>query len=106
MVEKSILEELESLPADRRCMLNRLKRVEGQLRGIQRMIVEGKPCMEILIQLSAARKAMQNACIEILKGYINQCLANPQNMRMEEVERLISTLIDICPLPPEEENKD
>ncbi|MBP8673014.1 MAG: metal-sensitive transcriptional regulator, partial [Synergistales bacterium] len=74
MVAKSALvQQIEDIAPEKKAILNRLKRVEGQLRGIQRMIVEDRPCRDILIQLSAARKAMQQTCIEILKGYVHKC---------------------------------
>lgn len=102
----SLIDRLENMPSERKAMLNRLKRVEGQLRGIQRMIIEDKPCTEIILQLSAARKAMQTACIEILKGYVKNCLAESRTPDLQELEKLIGTLIDIAPpgaVPPESE---
>ena len=101
MTNGSLIEELEALPQERKAMLNRLKRVEGQLRGIQRMIIEDKPCSEILVQLTAARKAMHNACIEILKNYVRRCLVEEGKgetpKKMEDMEKLIRTLLDISP---------
>lgn len=99
MVKMSLIEQLEKMTPEQKAQLNRLKRVEGQLRGIQRMIIEEKPCQEILLQLSAARKAMQNACIEILKSNVRKCLEESGSPNMEELEKLISTLIDIAPIP-------
>jgi len=99
MTHGSLIDQLENMPPDRKAMLNRLKRVEGQLRGIQRMIIEDKPCMEVLLQLSAARKAMQTACIEILKNYVKSCLAESKTPDLQELEKLIGTLIDIAPPP-------
>ncbi|MEA3507786.1 MAG: metal-sensitive transcriptional regulator [Synergistota bacterium] len=98
MAKTSLIQQLENMPPDQKAMLNRLKRVEGQLRGIQRMIIEDKPCKDILLQLSAARKAMQKACIEILKNYVRRCLAESRSPDMDEMERLIGTLIDIAPM--------
>ncbi len=98
MAKMSLIEQLDNMDPRQKAMLNRLKRVEGQLRGIQRMVIEGKPCQDILLQLSAARKAMQNACIEILKGYVKKCLAESGNPDMDELEKLIGTLIDIAPI--------
>ena len=49
MPRNSLLEKLDALPPHRKAMLNRLRRVEGQLRGIQRMIIEEKPCYDILL---------------------------------------------------------
>ncbi len=85
MAKDSLIERLENLPQDRKAMLNRLRRVEGQLRGIQRMIIEEKPCYDVLLQLSAARKAMQRACIEILKNYL-------QNASMRQKPLILTTL--------------
>ncbi len=98
MAKMSLIEQIDNMAPQQKAMHNRLKRVEGQLRGIQRMIIEEKPCQEILLQLSAARKAMQNACIEILKGYVKKCLAESGTPDMDELERLIATLIDIAPI--------
>ncbi len=97
MGHTSRVEEIDALPPEKKAMLNRLKRVEGQLRGIQRMIVENAPCNTILIQLSAARKAMQQACIEILKGYVQNCLVQNKNPDIGELERLVGALLDIAP---------
>ncbi len=97
MPKKSLIDQLDTLPPERKAMLNRLKRVEGQLRGIQRMIIEEQPCNTILIQLSAARKAMQQACIEILKNYVIGCVEGQGVPDMVELEKLISALIDLAP---------
>ncbi|GFM36538.1 metal-sensitive transcriptional regulator [Desulfovibrio psychrotolerans] len=51
----------------------RLKRIEGQIRGIQRMIEEGKECEDILVQVRAARSALQSASKLILRRYILRC---------------------------------
>ena len=106
MAKQSLIREIENLSPERKAMLNRLKRVEGQLRGIQRMIVEDQPCHSILVQLSAARKAMQQACIEILKNYVRKCLAEQGETDLSEMESLIGTLIDIAPLPAECDDKN
>lgn len=98
MARTSLIEQLENMEPAQKAMLNRLKRVEGQLRGIQRMIIEEKPCQDVLLQLSAARKAMQNACIEILKTNVKKCLAESKSPDLDELEKLIATLIDIAPI--------
>lgn len=98
MAKNSLIEKLDALPPHRKAMLNRLRRVEGQLRGIQRMIVENAPCYDILLQLSAARKAMQKACIEILKNYLHQCVHETKTPDLITMEQLIEALIDIAPV--------
>lgn len=54
-------------------VLSRMKRIEGQVRGIQRMIEEGKECEDILVQVRAVRSALQSANKLILKRYMLRC---------------------------------
>ncbi|HPU78056.1 MAG TPA: metal-sensitive transcriptional regulator [Thermosynergistes sp.] len=99
MTKSALMQQIEDVAPEKKAILNRLKRVEGQLRGIQRMIVEDRPCRDILIQLSAARKAMQQTCIEILKGYVHKCFreGEPTEKSLEELETVVSALLDIAP---------
>ena len=53
-------------------LLNRLKRAEGQLRGIQRMIEEGQPCMDIATQMAAVRKALDSAYVRMTVCFMQQ----------------------------------
>lgn len=103
MSKTSLIDQLENLPKEKKAMLNRLRRVEGQLRGIQRMIIEDKPCYDTLLQLSAARKAMQKTCIVILKNSIVECLSENPDPDIENLEKLISALVDIAPTGNPEE---
>ena len=97
MSKDSLIEKLDNLPKEKRALLNRLRRVEGQLRGIQRMIIEEKQCYDILLQLSAARKAMQKACIEILKNYLQKCVHEAQSPDFDNLEKLVEALIELSP---------
>lgn len=55
-------------------LLNRLKRAEGQLRGVQRMIEQGDPCIDIANQLSAVRKALDSTHVRMTVCYMEQQL--------------------------------
>lgn len=57
-----------------RMIVNRLKRVEGQIAGISRMISENKPCDEILNQLSAARSAIDKVALLMISNKMKECL--------------------------------
>ncbi|MFM2066979.1 MAG: hypothetical protein RLZZ584_1888 [Pseudomonadota bacterium] len=59
-------------PASRTDLLNRLKRAEGQLRGIQRMIEAGEPCLDIASQMSAVRKALDSAYVRMTVCFMQQ----------------------------------
>jgi DNA-binding FrmR family transcriptional regulator len=53
-------------------LLNRLKRAEGQLRGIQRMIEAGDPCLDIAGQMAAVRKALDSAYVRMTVCFMQQ----------------------------------
>jgi DNA-binding FrmR family transcriptional regulator len=55
-------------------LLNRLKRAEGQLRGIQRMIQEGQSADDVASQISAVRKALDSTCVRMTVVVVEQAL--------------------------------
>ncbi len=54
-------------------MLARLRRIEGQTRGVQRMVEEGRDCAEIIHQLASIRAATHGASVFLLKHYAKEC---------------------------------
>ena len=54
--------------------LRRLRRVEGQVRGLQRMIEDDKYCIDILTQVSAATKALQSVALGLLEEHLSHCV--------------------------------
>lgn len=59
---------------DRTHLLNRLKRVEGQVRGLAGMIEDGRYCIDVLTQLRAARAALTRVEQLMLKDHLNHCI--------------------------------
>ncbi|MFT8636762.1 MAG: metal-sensitive transcriptional regulator [Pseudoclavibacter sp.] len=57
-------------------VLARLKRVEGQVRGIQRMVDEGEYCIDILTQISAASSALRSVALSLLDDHLDHCVAH------------------------------
>jgi DNA-binding FrmR family transcriptional regulator len=55
--------------------LKRLRRIEGQARGLQRMVEEDKYCIDILTQVSAMTQALQSVAIGLLEDHIGHCVA-------------------------------
>ncbi len=55
-------------------LLNRLNRIEGQVRGIGRMVEEDRYCIDILTQLQAARAALAKVETEMLKDHLGRCI--------------------------------
>ncbi|MFQ5399763.1 MAG: metal-sensitive transcriptional regulator [Anaerolineae bacterium] len=68
-------------PALKADMQLRLRRIEGQLRGVQKMLDEDRDCREIVQQLNAVRAALQNASSLFLRSYVKDCL-----LRVEEID--------------------
>ncbi len=66
----------------RKEVLLRLKRIEGQLRGLQRMVEEGTPCQDVLTQVAAATAALKRAGMVIIQTYLEECLDKSQNESM------------------------
>jgi DNA-binding FrmR family transcriptional regulator len=54
--------------------LTRLRRIEGQIRGLQRMIDKDKYCIDILTQVAAATRALQSVALELLEDHLGRCV--------------------------------
>lgn len=75
----------------------RLKRIEGQIKGIRRMIDEDKNCQEVLTQVSAARAALKMVGNVVLNHYAAECLCSTMSTKdkkakIEELQKLIQTI--------------
>jgi DNA-binding FrmR family transcriptional regulator len=56
--------------------LTRLRRIEGQVRGLQRMVEDDKYCIDILTQVSAATRALQSVALGLLEDHLGHCVAH------------------------------
>lgn len=63
----------------------RLRRIEGQIRGLQRMIEDDTYCIDVLTQISAATKALQSVAVGLLDEHIRHCVADAA--RGDDAER-------------------
>ena len=78
---------------EKNALINRLARIEGQVRGIKQMLLEDKYCVDILTQTSATSSALNSFAKEILESHIRSCVA--EGVRQgddEKVEELIRTI--------------
>jgi DNA-binding FrmR family transcriptional regulator len=55
-------------------LVTRLRKIEGQVRGIEKMVANDRYCIDVLTQISAARTALERVGIEILDGHVNHCV--------------------------------
>jgi CsoR family transcriptional regulator, copper-sensing transcriptional repressor len=68
-------DEMYGYSENKDAYLKRLRRIEGQIRGLQRMIEEDKYCIDILTQVSAATKALQAVALGLLDEHLNHCVS-------------------------------
>lgn len=82
-------------PQTRNNLVNRLKRIEGQVRGVQKMIDEERQCDEIVQQLVSIRSAVHGAVIHFLQEQARECFVNPAGQDEREQERSMTELITL-----------
>jgi DNA-binding FrmR family transcriptional regulator len=77
--------------------LKRLARIEGQVRGIARMVEDDKYCIDVLTQVSAATKALQAVALELLDEHLGHCVVNAvgddRAAKLDEASAAIARLV-------------
>jgi DNA-binding FrmR family transcriptional regulator len=86
--------ELELEGADLKSVLNRLRRAQGQISGVIRMIEEGRDCEDVVTQLAAASRALDRAGFAIIATGLQQCLTDVESGRRngEDTEQMRARL--------------
>jgi CsoR family transcriptional regulator, copper-sensing transcriptional repressor len=86
--------------ASKDAVQKRLRRVEGQVRGLQRMVDEDRYCIDILEQVSAATRALQAVALELLDDHMAHCVAdavrtggNDAVLKLDEASAAIARLV-------------
>jgi CsoR family transcriptional regulator, copper-sensing transcriptional repressor len=76
-------------------LLKRLRRIEGQVRGIQKMVEEDRYCIDVLQQMSAAQAAIDKVALGLLNDHVNHCWAagaGDEDRRREMTEEMMSAV--------------
>jgi CsoR family transcriptional regulator, copper-sensing transcriptional repressor len=80
--------------------LTRLRRIEGQVRGLQRMIDEDKYCIDVLTQISSVNRALQSVALGLLDEHLHHCVAGAMTAggaeataKLDEATRAIERLV-------------
>jgi DNA-binding FrmR family transcriptional regulator len=82
-------------PSQQQALVTRLNRIEGQVRGIRRMVQEPRLCIEILQQLAAAEAALNRISLAVLRTHVEKCVPEGFNQGEAERTRRLNELIDI-----------
>jgi DNA-binding FrmR family transcriptional regulator len=80
---KDTLDAKRALAQDDARILNRLARIEGQVRGLQRMIEQGKQCEEILAQLAAVKSALDGVGTHLISHHMMDCLEDETGAQLD-----------------------
>jgi DNA-binding FrmR family transcriptional regulator len=72
----------------------RLRRIEGQVRGIQRMVEEEKYCIDILTQVSAVTKALQAVSLGLLEEHMSHCVVDAARQGDHEADEKVKEAVD------------
>jgi DNA-binding FrmR family transcriptional regulator len=75
---------------EKQALLNRLKRVEGQVRGLQRMVEEENYCIDILTQVSAATKALEKVALSLLDEHLKHCVTDAARRGGDEADEKLT----------------
>lgn len=73
----------------------RLRRIEGQVRGVQRMLAEERDCREVVQQLNAIDAAVRNAAQLFLRAYARDCLLESSEGEREDTAARVEELLDL-----------
>ncbi len=75
--------------------VNRLKRVEGQIRGILRMMEEGKECKDVITQLSAARSAIDRTIAVIVSANLEHCIRESIDSGNDDSSKIVQEAVNM-----------
>jgi CsoR family transcriptional regulator, copper-sensing transcriptional repressor len=75
--------------------LKRLRRIEGQVRGVQRMVEEGRYCPDILVQVASIQEALRGVSREVMRNHLAHCAAEAEREGGDAAERMRGELLDL-----------
>jgi DNA-binding FrmR family transcriptional regulator len=70
------VESTRGYSAEKQALIGRLRRIEGQIRGLQRMVDEDTYCIDVLTQISAATRALQAVALGLLEDHLRHCVVD------------------------------
>ena len=77
-------------------VVNRLRRAQGQLAGVLRMLDEGRDCQDVVTQLAAVSKALDRAGFAIVATGLRQCISSPEQSGQPDLARLEKLFLSLA----------
>lgn len=81
--------------SEQQALVRRLNRIEGQIRGIRRMVEEPRPCIEVLQQLAAAEAALNRISLAVFRHHVDHCVRDGIAKGEAEGRQQLNELVDI-----------
>jgi DNA-binding FrmR family transcriptional regulator len=81
------------MQADSRAVHNRLRRIEGQVRGLQRMVDQDAYCIDILTQVAAVQTALEQVAVNVLDSHVRNCVADAVTDGGEQADEKLDELM-------------
>jgi len=74
--------------------LKRLRKIEGQVKGLQRMVEEGRYCIDIIQQITAARRALEQVALSVMRRHVDSCVSDAIRSKhgTEKISELMGTI--------------
>lgn len=89
-------DRLEKTGASHSAQLKRLNRIEGQVRGISKMIDEGRYCIDILTQIKAIKSALKSVELNIVDGHLNHCVNSVvKAKKVDETQEIVDEIKEL-----------
>jgi DNA-binding FrmR family transcriptional regulator len=76
--------ETRGYTAEKEQLLNRLRRIEGQVRGVERMVEEDRYCIDVLTQIAAIQAALDKVGLGLLDDHVHHCVMGSEDRKREE----------------------
>lgn len=93
MTDDLELKVVRSYSPYKQSLLKRLRRIEGQVRGIHRMVEEDRYCVDVLTQVAAVRAALQQVALGLLESHTRGCVSNA--VKSGEGDHAVAELLDV-----------
>jgi DNA-binding FrmR family transcriptional regulator len=81
------------LSDDKEAVLRRLRRVEGQVRGLQRMVEEERYCIDVLTQVAAVTAALERVALLLVSDHVRHCVRTGGEERVDELMAVVERLV-------------
>ncbi|MGH9394759.1 MAG: metal-sensitive transcriptional regulator [Terriglobales bacterium] len=75
--------------------LRRLRKIEGQVRGLQKMVAEGRYCTDVIIQVASVQQALRGVARQLMRHHLAHCARTAMAQGGESAERMSGELLDV-----------